>query len=152
MPYTDKQKKQIIDKICLRVSEGEALRNICLDKDLVTSNTFYSWIDKNEEMLALYARATEKRSDDIFEDILEISDNRAGDTYKDKDGIERIDHAVVQRDRLRVDSRKWIASKLNPKKYGDRIEVNSTNKNIGEGMTREEQEKMMEEIRKKLEE
>ena len=29
----------------------------------------------------------------------------------------------VQRARLRIDSRKWLMSKMAPKKYGDRIEV-----------------------------
>src|SRR5215831_13395101 len=32
-------------------------------------------------------------------------------------------HAKVQRDRLKVDSLKWIASRLFPKRYGDKMEL-----------------------------
>jgi hypothetical protein len=57
------------------------------------------------------------------EDIIEISDDGSRDyvATSDEDGAHRVDHDHVSRSRLRVDSRKWLLSKLAPKKYGDRV-------------------------------
>ena len=67
------------------------------------------------EFAVHYARAMELRCEKMAEEILEISD----DNYTGPDG--RGDNALVQQARLRVDSRRWLLSKLMPKKYGDRI-------------------------------
>jgi len=120
MIYTDKQKESIVDHVCTEMAKGRAFRTIMLkDKDMPTDKTFHSWIDKSETYLRQYARAASKRADAIFEDILDIADDQEGDVYKDKDGNEQTNHNVIQRARLRVDSRKWMAGKLNPKKYGE---------------------------------
>ena len=59
----------------------------------------------------------------MFEDILDIADESQSDTYLDKEDIERTNHEVIARSRLRVDARKWYLSKLKPKKYGDKLET-----------------------------
>lgn len=58
--------------------------------------------------------------DRMAEEILQIADDGRNDTYEDADGHERTDSDVIQRSRLRVDTRKWLMSKLAPKKYGDK--------------------------------
>lgn len=59
----------------------------------------------------------------MAEEILEIADNGENDTYIDEHGNKRTDHDVVARSRLRVDARKWLASKMAPKRYGDKVET-----------------------------
>ena len=68
-----------------------------------------------------YARAREAQAEHYIDEIIEISDDSMLDTEMGEDGIERTNHEVVARARLRVDTRKWAMSKLAPKKYGDRI-------------------------------
>jgi hypothetical protein len=67
----------------------------------------------------------------MAEEILEIADNVGGDMMTLADGREVIDNAVVQRDRLRVDARKWLLAKLQPKKYGEKIDITSDFEPIG---------------------
>ena len=123
MAYTDKQKKTIVDRICSEIAEkGRALRNIIKDKGMPDITTFYDWIDNDEEKSKQYARATKDRADKIFEDILIIADDQEGDVIQTDEG-EVTNHNVIQRARLRVDSRKWMLGKMNPKKYGDKLET-----------------------------
>lgn len=88
-------------------------------------STFHNWLDKDESKRERYARATQLRADAIFEDILNIADENYKDTYVDDNGIERTDHDVVQRAKLRVDARKWMLAKMQPTKYGDKLDVTS---------------------------
>lgn len=81
-------------------------------KGKMAAHTFYDLL-KDEIRLQRYARACDDRADLIADEILSISDN---------EGAEK-DNAIVQRDRLRVDSRKWLLAKLHPKKYGDKLDV-----------------------------
>jgi len=70
----------------------------------------------------MYARAREERADLLFERIAEIAEDATGDYLKKEDGTLVVDHENIQRSRLRVDTMKWMASKLAPRKYGDRVE------------------------------
>ncbi|AGG31951.1 hypothetical protein MU9_2906 [Morganella morganii subsp. morganii KT] len=69
-----------------------------------------------------YARAREIQAELLAEEIIEIADDSSGDVIVDDDGKEQTNHERVARSRLRVDARKWYASKLAPKRYGDRIQ------------------------------
>jgi hypothetical protein len=68
----------------------------------------------------MYTRAREDQADTLADEIQAISDEMPLETT-DKDGNTKFDSAYIQWMRLRVDSRKWIASKLKPRKYGDKI-------------------------------
>jgi hypothetical protein len=54
--------------------------------------------------------------------MLEIADDGRNDTYEDENGHQHVNTDHIQRSRLRIDARKWLASKMAPKKYGDRVE------------------------------
>lgn len=71
----------------------------------------------------VYARTREARADKLFEDLIKIADYGVNDTYTDEEGNTRTDHDVIARSRLRVDTRKWVISKMVPKKYGDKLEL-----------------------------
>lgn len=121
-------KDEEFEYICQAIENGQAARNAI--KSFMSTDTFYRMLKVDEEKSKRYARACDQRADKIFEDILDIADNRGGDTFINQDGVEQIDHAVIQRDRLRVDARKWMLSKLQPKKYGDKIDVTSDGEKI----------------------
>ena len=80
------------------------------------------WIAQSAEFQAQYARAREQRADKMAEEILEIADDGKNDTYETEDGT-RTNQDVIARSKLRVDARKWLASKMSPKKYGDKVET-----------------------------
>jgi len=126
--YNKEQTELIFSNILLEIEKGRALRNVLKDADMPSSQTFYNWLQNDEIKSKRYARACEVRADAIFEDILDIADDSSGDITYNKDGDEILNSEFVQRSRLRVDARKWIVSKLNPKKYGDKIE----NTHLGE--------------------
>ena len=106
--------QEIFDKICDRLAEGESLRKICADDGYPPKRDVSRWMDENPELQAQYARARAKQHDFWAEQIMSIADE---DAERDADG--RRDPAHVAQKRLQIDSRKWLLSKLAPKKYGD---------------------------------
>ena len=130
MAYTDKDKDNIFEYVCQEIEKGKALRNVLKDENMPSTSTFYQWLDNDEVKAKQYARATEVRADIIFDDILSIADENTNDTYINDNGIEVVNNDVIQRSRLRIDSRKWVLSKLNPKKYGDRTDITSGGEKI----------------------
>lgn len=112
---------EIAEAICERLSQGESLRRICSDEKMPGKSTVMRWLDANALFRDQYARAREAQADYWAEEIIEISDDGANDTYKDEDGHERTNQDVIARSRLRVDTRKWLMARMAPKKYGDKI-------------------------------
>ncbi len=120
--------------ICTRLSQGESLRSICNDEALPTKTSVFRWLDdeKRKDFRDQYARAREQQADFYAEQIVEISDEECvfvdhGDGDDRKKVEVAFDSALVARNRLRVDARKWYASKLAPKKYGEKqtIDLNA---------------------------
>jgi len=74
-----------------------------------TAQTIFNWIAKHQEFFEQYARACNIDADIEFESLIELAD--------------RATHQNVQVYKLRIDTRKWVLSKRQPKKYGDRQEV-----------------------------
>ena len=82
-------------------------------------STALRWLSIHPKFRDRYALAREAQADYLLEQLLDIADDTEDDTYEDKDGRVRTNHEVVNRSRLRIDTRKWIIAKLAPKKYGD---------------------------------
>ncbi len=106
-------------EICARLVEGESLKSICRDPLMPDIKTVYLWMGQHEEFLHQYTKAKEDQADTMQEEILDIADTEPLQVVDDK-GVARIDSGHVNWMRLRIDSRKWIAAKLKPKKYGDK--------------------------------
>lgn len=122
--YTDQEKSERFEAICQRIELGQSLNQIFKGYNPPLSNTaFYHMLRTDPEKNERYARAREIYADSIFEDILDIADESNLDASVDDDGKVAFDGAAVQRSRLKVDARKWVLSKLMPKKYGDRLEL-----------------------------
>lgn len=120
-----KYTEELAIDICTRLAEGESLNKICKTKGLPTLKTIYNWILKHPEFLQMYEKAREDQADTLADEILSISDETPEKIILrgegDKQEEERsIDPSGIQRNRLRVDARKWVAAKLKPRKYGDR--------------------------------
>jgi hypothetical protein len=105
------------------------MRTVCKAEDMPSAVTLFSWLRKYPEFLKQYEAAKAESADALTEEMLDIADDGTNDWMEvhDKDG-ECIGYKVngehVQRSRLRVETRKWIAAKLKPKKYGDKVDLN----------------------------
>jgi hypothetical protein len=116
------------DEICDRLANGESLRKISLDEHVPAASTIFKWLTENEDFAEQYARAREAQADTLADEILDIADDGSND-YMGED--KAYDGDAVQRSKLRVDARKWVAAKLKPKKYGDKLDLTSGGEKIG---------------------
>lgn len=96
--------------------DGLSLRAACKQVGVPASNIVL-WCDQDPELAEHYAKAREGVQMHWAEDIVDIADEDVPVT-----ATGGLDSAAVAKQRLRIDSRKWILSKLQPKKYGDKIE------------------------------
>lgn len=110
---------EIADFLCMRIADGESLRKICFDEDMPSQSMVFRWLASNEEFREKYARAREAQMEVMALEIVEIADDSAKDTIITDDG-EKPNNEWIQRSRLRVETRKWLMSKLRPKVYGER--------------------------------
>lgn len=118
---------EIADAICARLADAESLRSICRDESMPSMPTVFAWIRKFPEFLNQYARAKEESADAMVEDILEIADDGTNDWMERRNAEGentgwQVNGEHIQRSRVRIDTRKWIAAHLKPKKYGERLE------------------------------
>lgn len=121
----------VADRIIERMSDGESLRQICSDKDMPALRTVLGWAKTNPEFGVAYAGAQDLRAEHMFQEMLEIADDGRNDWMErlGDDGAAlgwRENGEAIRRSQLRIDSRKWILAKMQPKKYGDRQIVEST--------------------------
>jgi len=119
--------QEIEDEILNRIGDGEAIRNICgtgRDDWLPSWPTVNKRLAEDAEFASRYARAREAQADKLFDECLAIADSQEGDVIT-VDGVEQVNHDAIQRARLRIDTRKWMAGKLRPKVYGDKIELDN---------------------------
>ena len=118
--------QEIADAICERIADGESLRSICDDDAFPNKATVFRWLANNEPFRDQYAHARDTQADTIAEDTIDIADDGRNDWMERNDpknpGYD-FNGEHVARSRLRVDARKWFASKVAPKKYGDKIDV-----------------------------
>ena len=110
--------------ICEHIAAGKSLRTIAALDGMPAQSTIMVWLDgKHPDFTEQYARAREAQADKLAEEILSIADDGRSDTYLDAEGNEKTDNEAIQRSKLRVDTRKWLASKMAPKKYGDKVAI-----------------------------
>lgn len=120
--------------ICQLLSSGKSLRNICKQEGMPDISSVMLWLidGKHKEFSEQYAHARVVQAENMFDELLDISDdsqndwetryNSEGEAYKVED------REVVNRSRLRVDTRKWYLSKVLPKKFGDKLDLTSDGK------------------------
>ncbi|KHN91527.1 hypothetical protein KKH3_15540 [Pectobacterium actinidiae] len=111
--------QEVADDICTLLAEGESLRDVCLRPGMPNKATVFRWLAENEGFRDQYAKATDVRADVIFDEIMDIAD-----------GV-KADASEVAKARLKIDARKWVLSRMAPKKYGERLTQEITGKDGG---------------------
>lgn len=111
--------QEMADFICAELADGKSLRSICRDSEDLNTGKVMRWLASNKDFQEQYARARELQADALFDETLDIADQY--DSAKDASTPD-----VINRAKLRIDTRKWIAGKLRPKKYGDKIQQEHT--------------------------
>lgn len=115
----------IADEICEQISLGRSLIQITSDADFPAESTVYAWLVKYPEFQEKYARARENQAEHYASEIIALADTpvEGRKVVIKADGSEEITIGdTVERTRLQIDARKWYASKLAPKKYGDKLQ------------------------------
>jgi hypothetical protein len=100
--------QELFDKICDRIANGETLLRICQDDDMPNRATVWRWMQENEELRNISARAREDGSFALADECLKIADDEKLDP-KDK--------------RVRIDTRVRLMGFFNRKQFGDKLEV-----------------------------
>ena len=105
-------------EIVARVSAGKSLSTVLRDDGMPGWATFQDMLAGDDKLRQAYDKAVQDRADRMADEILELSDEEM------PAGLEgAMASAWVQQKRMQVDARKWIASKLKPRTYGDRIDM-----------------------------
>src|SRR5579884_3690365 len=116
------------EEILVRLAQGETLRGICRGEGMPAASTVCYWVTENLDGFGeRYRRARDIGLDLMAEETLEIADDSTNDWVERQreDGSEFMmaDREHIARARLRVDTRKWFLSKMAPKKYGERVQL-----------------------------
>ena len=98
---------EIATTICQHIALGKSLRSICQQDEMPPISTVMDWLIKHKDFSEQYACAREAQADALFDDCIDIADTATPEE--------------VQQARLRIDTRKWMAGKLKPKKYSDKL-------------------------------
>lgn len=125
MAYSKEEIEIIFTKICEQIETGRSLRSILKeDENMPSSSTFFIWLKEDALKSKRYELATDLRTDILFDEIIEIAYNtEEGTTTKETErGIEVTTGDMLGHRRLKIDALKWSLSKLNPKKYGDKVQ------------------------------
>lgn len=108
---------QIAEVILERIASGESLRSVCRDDGMPSVPTVCRWVieDSPPGFAEQYARARAMQTEALVDEIPALADDESKDP---------------QRSRLQVDARKWVASKILPRKYGDKLDVTSAGERL----------------------
>jgi hypothetical protein len=116
-PKPVRDKEAICKEVLQGMRDGLSAFKAC-QKAGVPQSTFNDWLDADKELAVEYAHAREDLIERIASEIMELSDTEVPET-----GDGKRDWQAIQQRKLQVDSRKWLLSKLAPKKYGERLEL-----------------------------
>jgi hypothetical protein len=118
--YTPK----LVNEICTTIaSSSKGISRLCKDNSSwPTKETIFSWLKTYGDFSDQYARAKRLQIEVLVDEIIEIADDSSQDNIINQQGQIICNNATINRARLRIDTRKWIASKLAPKIYGDKID------------------------------
>lgn len=112
--------EQILVTIAMN-EKGGYLKSIIEDMGLEPS-TFYQLVLKDPEIRQMYDEARQIQAEIQADEMRAIAEDGRNDSYVDDRGRTRVDHDVVQRSKLRIDTLKWTMSKLHYKRFGDKIQ------------------------------
>ena len=109
---------EVEEEVFRNIAEGKSIRSALEDDWLPSWTTFNKRLQSDPSFASRYTQAREEQADKLFEECLEIADQYDRAAEKMEGGTDHINRA-----RLRIDTRKWMAGKLRPKVYGDKLDV-----------------------------
>ncbi len=107
-----------------RITEGKSLMSATKEAKMSYATAMYQ-LRNNPELQKRYRSAIEERGDYLADELVDLSDE-----MPPADLDPQLINAWVNRQRLRIDARKWTAAKLRPKQWGDRVDVSVTHTQI----------------------
>lgn len=125
--------EKLANELCARLALGLSLRTVCKASDMPAVRTVFNWLGKHEDFVQQYTRAKEASADAMAEEILYITDTpKLGreTTVKPDGGVETKKGDMLGHRKLQVDTRKWLMAKLQPKKYGDKLDMTTNGKDF----------------------
>lgn len=123
--------QELADLICERIATHEiGLHRLCkMYSDMPDKTTINLWRHKHPEFSTQYAQAKISQIETLIDEIIDIADDSSHDDLINDEGLVKCNNEWIARSRLRIDTRKWLASKLAPKIYGLPQQQNSGNTN-----------------------
>jgi len=109
--------QDIADEILNRLADGQSLRKICLDENMPDGSVIRKWLSRNPDFARQYAYARDEQADTLFDETLAIADNLPVEATNE----------MIRKAQLQIDTRKWLAGKLRPKKYGEANKLEAQN-------------------------
>lgn len=122
MGRPSKYSQEISDEICDRLSKGEPLAWICREDKFPSVQTVGNWKNSNETFSIAYGRARDEGFDALAADCLNIADENGNDT-RFTEGGETPNSEWITRSRVRIETRLKLLSKWDPKRYGEKVEL-----------------------------
>ncbi len=118
--------------ICEEIAAGHSLVSICKRDDMPGRSTVRQWLEKQPEFASMYAHAREDQAEAYADKIMDAAEQDPVLTTTTGEGWQKtaIDTGEIQNRKLKIDALKWIASKLKPKVYGDKLELDATVKQL----------------------
>lgn len=123
--YNSALAKEICETIA---SSSKGTKKLCFERiHWPCQDTLFTWLKTYPEFSEQYAQAKICQIELLVDEILEISDDESHDQYVNEQGALVSNPPAINRARLKVDTRKWLACKLVPKVYGNKIGIESDN-------------------------
>ncbi len=117
----------LIEEIFQRIANGEPLRQICRDEHMPHWNTVYDWLERDKSLSGRFARARERGEEAIAAECLDIADSAKNDwmeAHGQDDAGYKLNGEHIQRSKLRIETRLKLLAKWNPKKWGEKVDLN----------------------------
>ena len=116
--------REVWPKMLEHITEGKSLMSATREAKMSYATAMYQ-LRNNPELQSKYREAIAERGDYLADELVDLSDE-----MPPADLDPQLINAWVNRQRLRIDARKWTASKLRPKQWGDKIDVSVTHTQI----------------------
>jgi hypothetical protein len=132
---------ELSDEILSRIACGESMRSITRCENMPCMATVFKWLREKDEFSQQYIKAKLESADAWADDIVDIADNQAKEILiiqgavvldHDEKPVYVATNTSINHARLRIDARRWAASKLKPKKYGEASIIEHTNESDGD--------------------
>lgn len=133
MPRPTVLTPELAAALCERLADSAgSLRRVCMSDDMPLERTVRLWCADNPEFESAYARAKLMGIDASIDETLDIADDASNDWMSrlGKDGQSagwQVNGDHIQRSKLRIETRRWIAERTAAKKYGVKSGLDLTN-------------------------